>query len=106
MAIKPIDLQTNIGQMTEVSKHEHARLGALAAQQHLLDNEAYNKSLLKNARLDETEKGEKTSIKDEEKKKEKHNLEHNADQEKNKDENRSGEKMKDDKIGNIIDVFK
>jgi hypothetical protein len=106
MSIKPIDLQTNIGQMTEVSKHEHARQGALIAQQHLLDNEAQNKSILKNTRLDEAEKGEKTSIKDEDKKKDRQHFEHDVEKENKKDENKSSQKMKDDKIGNIIDIFK
>ena len=105
MSIKPIDLQTNIGQMTEISRHEHARQGALLAQQHLLDNEAQNKSILKNTRLDEAEKGEKTSIKDEDKKREKQNLERDTDKEADRDEKKN-EKMKDDRIGNIIDVFK
>jgi len=106
MSIKPIDLQTNIGQMTEISRHEHARQGALIAQQHLLDNEALNKSLLKNTRLDETEKAEKTSIKDEDKKKEKQGFEQHIDKESAREDNKKKEKMKDDRIGNIIDIFK
>lgn len=106
MSIKPIDLQTNIGQMTEISRHEHARIGSLVAQQHLLDNEAQNKSILKNSRLDEAEKGEKTSIKDEDKKKERHNLEHDIDRESAESDNKNDKKMKDDRIGSIIDVFK
>lgn len=106
MSIKPIDLQTNIGQMTEISRHEHARLGSLLAQQHLLDNEAQNKSILKNTRLDEAEKGEKTSIKDEDKKRERQSLEHDADKESGRSDNKKNEKMKDDKVGSIIDVFK
>ena len=106
MTIKPIDLQTNIGQMPEVSKHEHARLGALASQQQILGVEANEKSIMKNARLDEAEKGEKTSIKDEHKQSEKHSTEHNNEQEKKKQEDKAGEKMKDDKMGKIIDIFK
>jgi len=105
MTIKPIDLQTNIGQMTEVGKHEHSRLGSLAAQQQILDKEANEKSILKNTRLDESEKGEKTSIKDEHKQGEKHTQGHMSEQDK-KNENKSGEKMKDDKMGKIIDIFK
>jgi hypothetical protein len=106
MSIKPIDLQTNIGQMTEISRHEHARQAALIAQQHLLDNEAQNKSILKNTRLDETEKGEKTSIKDEDKKKEKQNLHHDVDKETSREQQKKNEKMKDERMGNIIDIFK
>ena len=106
MTIKPIDLQTNIGQMSEVGKHEHARQGALAAQQQILDKEANEKSILKNARLDESEKGEKTSIKDEHKQNERHSSGHGSEQEQKKQEKKSSEKMKDDKMGKIIDIFK
>lgn len=106
MTIKPIDLQTNIGQMTEVGKHEHARLGSLAAQQQILDKEANEKSILKNTRLDESEKGEKTSIKDEHKQGEKHAHGHMSEQDQKKNENKSSEKMKDDKMGKLIDIFK
>ncbi len=106
MTIKPIDLQTNIGQMTEVGKHEHARQGSLAAQQQVLDKEANEKSILKNTRLDESEKGEKTSIKDEYKQSERHGTASEGEQEKKKQEEKSSEKMKDDKMGRIIDIFK
>jgi len=106
MSIKPIDLQTSIGQMPEVSKNEHARQGALAAQQQILDKEANEKSILKNTRLDEAEKGERTSIKDEHKSGEKYNPEHSSEEEQKKHDTKSGEKMKDDKMGKIIDIFK
>ncbi|PKL19414.1 MAG: hypothetical protein CVV49_00970 [Spirochaetae bacterium HGW-Spirochaetae-5] len=103
MTIKPIDLQTNIGQMTEVSKHEHARQGALAAQQQILDKEASEKSNLKNTKLDEAEKGEQTSIKDEHKQ---HGNHHSGEQGQKKQDDKKSEKMKDDRMGNIIDIFK
>ncbi len=106
MTIRPIDLQTSLGQMPEVSKNEHVRQGALAAQQHILDKEAHDKSILKNTRLDEAEKGEKTSIRDEHKQSERHSFEHNAEQDQKKQENKTDEKMKDDKMGKIIDIFK
>lgn len=106
MTIKPIDLQTNIGQMTEVGKHEHSRLGSLAAQQQILDKEANEKSILKNTRLDESEKGEKTSIKDEQKQGEKHTRGNMSDKDHKKDDNKGSEKMKDDKMGKLIDIFK
>jgi len=106
MTIKPIDLQTNLGQMPEVSKHEHARQGALAAQQQILDKEANEKSILKNTRLDEAEKGERTSIKDEHKQGERRNPEHGNEQEQKKQSAGSTEKMKDDKMGRLIDIFK
>lgn len=103
MTIKPIDLQTNIGQMSEISKNEHARQGALVAQQQILDSEANEKSNLKNTKLDESEKGEKTSIKDEHKKQ---SAEHGSQQRQQKQEEKKTEKMKDDRMGKIIDIFK
>ncbi len=106
MTIKPLDLQTNIGQMSEVGKHEHSRQGTLAAQQHVLDKEASEKSILKNTRLDEAEKGEKTSIKDEHKQNEQYKPGHRGGTEQNNQERKSSEKMKDDKMGKLIDIFK
>jgi hypothetical protein len=103
MTIKPIDLQTSIGQMPEVSKHEHARQGALAAQQQILDKEANEKSNLKNTKLDESEKGEKTSIQDEKKQQSYH---HTGEQGQKKQDEKKSEKMVDDRMGKIIDIFK
>lgn len=106
MSIKPIDLQINVAQTPEVGRHEHARQGSLAAQQQILDKEANDKSVLKNTRLDESEKGEKTSIKDEHKQNEKHGSGHGSSHGENRQEHKSSEKMKDDKMGKIIDTFK
>ena len=106
MTIKPIDIQTNIGQMTEVSKHEQARQGSLITQQNLLNMEANEKSIAKDNRLDESEKGERTSIKDEDKKNEKYRFENKDGEKKEKEDTDNRERMKDDKIGNNIDVFK
>lgn len=103
MTIKPIDLQTNIAQMPEVSKNEHARQGALAAQQQILDKEASEKSSLKNTKLDEAEKGEKTSIKDEHKQQGSH---HGRGHDEKKPDEKNSEKMKDDRMGKLIDIFK
>jgi len=106
MSIKPLDLQTNIGQMSEVGKHEHNRQGTLAAQQQVLDREANEKSILKNTRLDEAEKGEKTAIKDEHKQKEQYKSGQGSGQEQDKQEKTGSEKMKDEKMGKLIDIFK
>jgi hypothetical protein len=106
MTIKPIDIQTNIGQMTEVSKYEQTRQGALIAQQNILDMEANEKSIAKNNRLDEAEKGERTSIKDENKRDEKYRFNNRDGENKKEEENKEREKMRDEKIGNNIDVFK
>ncbi len=106
MAIKPIDLQTNIGQMSEVGRHEQARHGLLVEQQLMLDRESNEKSRLKNSRIDENEKGEKTSIKDENKQGMKHGHEGEAGAEQRKDEKTNSGKMTDEKMGRIIDIFK
>ena len=37
MSIKPIDLQTNMGQIHEISKGEKMRTDGLVEQQHLLE---------------------------------------------------------------------
>jgi len=109
MSIKPIDIQTNIGQMTEVGKSEQTRQGALITQQNLLDMEAKEKSIAKNNRLDESEKGERTSIKDEDRRDANYRF-MNRDNEKDKDEKdkkeKARERMRDDRIGNNIDIFK
>ncbi|HOP29191.1 MAG TPA: hypothetical protein P5120_02385 [Spirochaetota bacterium] len=105
MPIKPIDLQTNIGQLSEVGKAEHARQGVVAEQQHLLDKQAAEKSNLVNSKLEQAEKGEKTAIMDEEKKRSGSGSEQH---EKGREEKEPSpkERMKDDKIGKIIDVLK
>jgi len=104
MAIKPIDIQTNMAQMLEVGKGEHARQGAIAEQQHLLHKESKDKSNLVGNKLDELKEGEKTSIRDEDKKGD-HQGGGSSGKDKDKTPDRS-EKMKDERMGNIIDVFK
>ncbi len=106
MTIKPIDLQTNINQMVEVGKIEHTRLNALIDQQQMLDKHAADKSNLVNSRLDESEKAEKTSIRDEDKKKDRHSMAGHGEGEGKKDEPRPRDRMKDEKMGHIIDIFK
>ncbi len=105
MSIKPIDLQTNIGQLPEVGRSEQARLGNLIEQQHLLDRQAAEKSNLVNSRLEQTEKAEKTSIMDEEKKKSAGGREQ-GEKGKEKKETPEKERLKDERMGKIIDVLK
>jgi sRNA-binding protein len=104
MPIKPLDLQTNISQMVEVGRVEHAKLGAIAEQQHVREKESNDKSKLVNTRLDESKKGEKTSIKDEEEKKK--NRYKNSLLKKGKTEEKDRPQSVDDKIGRIIDILK
>jgi hypothetical protein len=108
MSIKPIDLQTNIGQMHEVGKNEHLRSSALAEQQIGLDKEANDKSKMINSRLDESKKAEKTAIRDEEKKRErKAGQEGHEGKGGGSDGEREKKKgLKDDRMGNIIDILK
>jgi hypothetical protein len=105
MPIKPIDLQTNINQMGEVGKNEHTRIHSLTDQQVMLDKQAAEKSNLINSKLDESEKAEKTSIMDEDKKKDRH-LTGNQGESEKKEKDQPRGRMKDDKMGNIIDVLK
>ncbi len=106
MSIKPIDLQTNMGQMTEVSKAEQTRHNALVEQQAMLDKQAAEKSNLVNTRLNESEKGEKTSIRDEDKKNDRQATGNRDDSGKKKEEPHPRDRMKDEKMGNIIDILK
>lgn len=106
MSIKPIDLQSNISQMSEVGKSEQVKTGAIAEQQHLLDKESNEKSKLVNTRLDETKKGEKTAIRDEydKKKKKREAVKKKAEESNNEKEQRKF--LNDEKMGRIIDVLK
>jgi len=106
MTIKPIDIQTNIGQMTEAGKNEHTRQSALVTQQNLLDMEANEKSIAKNSRLDESEKGERTSIKDEDKRNDTNRFRNRDGENDKKEDNSKREKMRDDRMGKNIDIFK
>ena len=106
MTIKPIDLQTNIGQMTEVGKNEQARQGSLITQQNALHSEANEKSIAKNSKLDESEKGERTAIKDEDKRNDMYRFKDGNDEKKKKEEDRKRVRMMDDKMGRNIDIFK
>ena len=104
MSIKPIDLQTNISQMFEVGKTEHARADDIAKQQHLLDKESMDKSSLVNSRLDETKKGEKTAIKNEERESGKNAGAREKDKKERK--KKADAAPGDDSMGRFIDVLK
>lgn len=106
MPIKPIDLQTNINQMSEVGKTEQIRQAALVAQQAVMDRQAADKSSLVNTRLDESEKAEKTAIRDEDKKHDKHSASGQDEGSAKKDKPHPRDRMKDEKMGNIIDILK
>lgn len=64
MAITPIDLQVNVGQLYEVGRNEHAKINTLSEQRHLLHEEAARSADLKKSRLDEITKAGEADIKD------------------------------------------
>ncbi len=107
MSIKPIDLQTNISQIHEVSRNEHARLEAMTEQQQLMAKESDEKSRLVNTRLDEAKKGEGSVIREEQKKRGGSGhagAEGGAGEKKREDD--ASRRGKDDRMGRIIDVLK
>jgi len=105
MTVKPIDMQINIVQLPEVGRNEQARSDTLIGQQQTLDEEANEKSKLKNSKLDESKKGEKTSISEEDKKKDRRNAsEHGKSNEEASQKKK--EPLKDERMGHFIDVFK
>jgi hypothetical protein len=106
MAIRPIDLQTNISQVNEVGKDAQARTDALVQQQHVLEKESGEKARLVNTKLDEAKKGESAVIKDQQKKEEK-KREHALQEQGAQGKKRSRKsRSKDDRMGNIIDILK
>ena len=106
MTIKPIDMQVNISQMHEVGKNEQVKAEIIAGQQHLLDKESNEKSKLINSKLEESKKGERTAIKEDDSKKKRDRGKKGYSDSEKKEKVQKKEFMKDDKIGRIIDVLK
>lgn len=105
MAIKPIDMQVNIGQMHDVAKSEQARAAAASEVQGSLAGEAGEKSRLVPTRVEENKKTEHAVITGEEKREgrrkggRRDNNAKGSEQEKN-------EMLRDDRMGLYIDVRK
>jgi hypothetical protein len=106
MAIRPIDLQANMSQVTEVGKDAQARAEAVVQQQHVLENESGEKARLINTKLEETKKGESTVIKDQQKKEEKKRGQAGEQQAAGPGKRSKKERSTDDRMGNIIDILK
>jgi hypothetical protein len=109
MAIRPIDLQTNMSQVSEVGKDAQARTDALVQQQHGLEKESGEKARLANTKLDEAKKSESTTIRDQQKKEEKRGEQRQEEQGAEGGKGRKNarkEKRKDERMGNIIDILK
>jgi hypothetical protein len=106
MAIRPIDLQTNMSQVTEVGKDQQARSDAVVQQQHVLEKESGEKARLVNTKLDETKKGESAVIRDQQKKEGRR--QGGAEEEREAAERKARRKKRsvDDRMGNIIDILK
>lgn len=105
MTIRPIDLQSNISQLTEVGRSEQARSEALVEQQHLLQKESGEKGRMINTKLEESKKGDNAVIYDEQKKEER--------REESRGKGEGGEKRRprrglsvDEKMGTIVDILK
>ncbi len=105
MAIKPIDLQVNIGQMHDVAKSEQAKAAAASEVQSSLEGEAGQKSRLVPTRIEENKKAEHAIITNEERREERRKggkREKNGrgtGREKNED-------LRDERMGLFIDVKK
>ncbi len=106
MSIKPIDLQTNIGQMHEVARHSHVRTESLVEQQHVLDKESVDKGNLVNSRLEENKKAEKGIIMREDKRFRhgEHPGEHSGGREQGKQD--EPPPPRDEKLGRLVDIKK
>ena len=106
MPIRPIDMQTNMSQVTEVGKDAQARMDAVVGQQHGLEKESGEKARLANTKLDELKKGDNATIRDQQKKGEKKHEETPEERQgEDKKRLRSG-RSKDSRMGNIIDILK
>jgi len=103
MTIKPIDLQTNIAQMIEVARGEHARNAAVVEQQHILSKESQEKTNIQKEKVEENKKAERTIILNEEKQFKKGKQFKEGEK---KEKQKQPEVLEDTKIGRIIDVKK
>ncbi|TAL39463.1 MAG: hypothetical protein EPN93_01495 [Spirochaetes bacterium] len=107
MSIKPIDMQSNVGQMHEVARTTHVRAEALVEQQHVLDKESVDKGNLVNSRLEENKKAEKGIIMREERNQKRG--EGHGDRGEGKGHGSPDEKappLEDEKLGRIVDIKK
>ncbi len=105
MSIKPIDLQTNIGQLHEVAKNEQGRSSAIVDGQHMLEKHSGEDSKRISERLEENKKAEKTAIKKEEdRKRKRRKILKAAKVEQKEREHVIENAARDEKMGKMIDV--
>ncbi len=105
MTIRPIDLQSNISQITEVGRSEQARSEALVEQQHVLQKESGEKGRMINTKLEESKKGDNAVIHDEQKKEERREESREKGEGSDKRGPRRGLSV-DEKMGTIVDILK
>ena len=109
MAVHPIDLQTNMGQMSEIARLEHAKTDLIASQQHLQAEKAHEQSTVADTVVEHNKESDKPDLRMEE---------HEGGQGgKRRFAGRKGlppakksespvEQIEDDRLGRIIDVMK
>lgn len=108
MAVTPIDLQVNAGQMLEVNKGEKAREMAVTGMQKTLDEEAAKEALIKNTKTEALRKSDQTGVNDvlvDEEKPEQQQQRETAGKEENS-KKRKLETAYDDRRGTKIDFLK
>jgi hypothetical protein len=107
MSIKPIDMQTNIGQMHEVAKNQQVKSEAIITQQQLLEKESGEKANLTKSRLDENKKAEHATVRpDEEKEQQKRRARQAKANSQKKQKNSNTEIVENSNLGRIIDIKK
>lgn len=108
MAIKPIDLLTNMGQISEVARAEQNRQTQMTEEQKFMAEQQLKSAKIKDEQVDKTEKSEGKKIKEEE-----HGFSsghgqkhHHEDAEIEKKNEHKPEHLEDDRLGRIIDIKK
>ncbi len=106
MSIKPIDLQTNLGQLHEIARNQQVKSEAVIGQQQSLDKESEKKSTLNKSRLEENKKAEKDKVRPDDQKS--NNFRHQKqkqDDDMNND-NKNKKFVEDPNLGRLIDIKK
>lgn len=105
MSIKPIDMQTNIGQMHEVARNTQIRSEAVAEQQNILDKESDEKSRQVGSRLEENKKLEHARIMREEQQRRRGRQQQDKEGEEKKEAKEKSAAV-DETMGRFIDIKK
>ena len=108
MAVQPIDLQTNMGQMPEIARLEHARTDLIASQQHLQAQKSHEQSTIADSVVEQNKESEKSDVRLEEHGGQggKRRLYGRKGIVRDKEPEVSAEEIEDERLGRIIDVMK